>query len=69
MPEYKYRCTMVETKDYGDGPEAGVTSRAMLSVIPDGSRWDDRPQAIFIRVPVGTRPGGLYRVSIDSIDA
>lgn len=65
MSTYRYRATSVTTVDYGDGPAAGKATTAHLAIIPDGSRWDSRPQAFTIAVPEGTRPGGIFRVTIE----
>lgn len=68
MTTYRYRCREVTTHDYGDGPAAGVVSIAQLSIIPDGSHWQDRPQTLSIRVPAGTRPGGVWSITIQQED-
>lgn len=68
MAEYRYRCTMVTVKDYGDGPCAGVNASATLTILPDGSHWSERPATIEIGVPVGTRPGAVYRVVIEEAE-
>lgn len=65
---YRYRLTSVTTVDYGDSPCAGKTVHGELAVIPDGSRWDDRPVVIRIALPEGTRPGAIYRVTIEQIE-
>lgn len=67
MAEYKYRCVEVVTYDYGDGPAAGGFAEAVLSVLPDGSFWRDRPATLKIGVPLGTRPGTVYRVVIEPV--
>ena len=67
MPEYRYSCVCVTTEDYGDGPYAGPEAIATLSVLPDGSHWRERPVSLKIAVPVGTRPGGIYRVVIEEV--
>lgn len=68
MAEYRYRCTVVTTEDYGDSPHAGQTAIATLAVISDGSHWQDRPATIKLRVPCGTRPGGTWLVTITEAD-
>jgi hypothetical protein len=64
---YQYRCTVVTTEDYGDTPATGQYAEATLSVIADGSFWRDRAATIKIGVPVGTRPGALFRVTIEEM--
>lgn len=76
MAEYGYRAIEVTTRDYGDPlkrehdgtPIAGPVAIATLAIIPDGSHWQDRPQTITTRVPLGTRPGGLWRVVIEPVE-
>lgn len=66
MTTYRYRCTKVVTTDYGDGPAAGQDALASLVVIADGSHWQDRPAGFTKRVPLGTRPGTIFRVTIEA---
>jgi hypothetical protein len=68
MSCYRYRLTEVVTRDFGDTPAAGKMVSGVLSVIPDGTPWHNRPATISIGVPEGTRPGGLYRVVIERIN-
>lgn len=64
---HRYRLTKVTTEDYGDGPHAGQFAIGELSVIPDGSFWRDRPQTLNIGVPLGTRPGAEFEVTIAAL--
>jgi hypothetical protein len=61
---FRYRMTRVVTTDYGDGPAAGQRAIGHLARIPDGTAWDDFPQTIAIGVPLGTRPGQVFRITI-----
>ncbi len=67
MGEHRYKCVCVSTEDYGDGPAAEVVAFATLSVIPDGSNWRELPAVFKIKVPVGTRPGAIYRFVLEEI--
>lgn len=64
---YFYRCTSVTTVDYGDSPSAGQSATAEMAAIPDGSDWTSRPPILKVSVPVGTRPGGLWRITIEEV--
>lgn len=41
---YRYRVTRLRTDDYGEA----VHKLASLSMIPDGSHWQDRPPSLEI---------------------
>jgi hypothetical protein len=60
----EYRCTIVTTRDYGDSPAAGKTTTATLARIPDGTHWQALPMTFEIAVPEGTRPGGIYEMTL-----
>jgi hypothetical protein len=64
---HQYRVTHVVTTDYGDGPATGTHALAHLAIIPDGSHWQDRPQTLTQRVPIGTQPGAVIEVSIGRV--
>ncbi|MEA3044538.1 MAG: hypothetical protein QOH47_2376 [Sphingomonadales bacterium] len=61
-----YRVIAVKTTDYGDGPATGRAAWAVLSVVPDGSHWQSRPTNLEISVPVGSRPGGLWKLTLEA---
>lgn len=67
MAEYRYKCTKVVTTCYEGLATISKASIATLSVIPDGSHWQDRPPVLEIAVPDGTSPGATYRVVIEEL--
>ena len=61
----EYRCTIITTRDYGDSPAAGKTTMATLAKIPDGTHWQALPTTFEIAVPEGTRPGAIYKLTLE----
>jgi hypothetical protein len=65
--KYRYRLVEVITHDYGDGPAAGVYAEGLLSIVPDGSFWRDRPATLRVGVEVGRRPGAEFEVLVREV--